>query len=73
LLSDFEPKGEVARAYNAYRKGDGYAERALYVLDENGIVRWSYVSPVDVNPGAEGILDALDAMTPTTTAAGGHS
>src|ERR1700737_1515075 len=52
LVSDFEPKGEVSRAYRAYRPQDGTSERALFVLDGDGIVRWSYVSPVDVNPGA---------------------
>jgi peroxiredoxin len=63
LLADFEPKGEVARAYGAYRAQDGVAERALFVLDEQGVVRWSYRSPVAVNPGADGILDALDDLT----------
>ena len=63
LLSDFEPKGAAARAYGAYREGDGVAERALFVLDEKGKVFWSYRSPIAVNPGADGILDALDRMT----------
>jgi peroxiredoxin len=62
LLADFEPKGEVARAYRAYRDDDGTSERALYVIDADGIVRWSYVSPVDVNPGADGILRALENL-----------
>jgi peroxiredoxin len=62
LLSDFEPKGAVARAYGAYRDGEGVAERALFVLDEKGVVAWSYCSPIAVNPGADGILDALDRM-----------
>src|SRR3982074_3595357 len=62
LLADFEPKGEVARAYQAYRAEDGTSERALYVIDADGIVRWSYVSPVDVNPGADGILRALEGI-----------
>src|SRR6267142_237633 len=48
LLADFEPKGEVARAYDVYRAEDGTSERALYVIDADGIVRWSYVSPVGV-------------------------
>jgi peroxiredoxin len=60
LLADFEPKGDVARAYHVYRSLDGTSERALYVIDADGIVRWSYVSPVDVNPGADGILRALE-------------
>jgi peroxiredoxin len=62
LLSDFEPKGEVARAYGVYRAGDGFTDRALFVLDRDGIVRWSYVSPVGVNPGADGILEALERL-----------
>jgi peroxiredoxin len=70
LLSDFEPKGAVARRYGAYRDGDGFTERALFVIDGDGIIRWSYVSPLTVNPGAEGILDALEnlgARTPRAT------
>jgi peroxiredoxin len=62
LLADFEPKGEVARAYQAYRADDGTSERALYVIDADGVVRWSYISPVDVNPGADGILRALENL-----------
>jgi peroxiredoxin len=62
LLADFEPKGEVARAYHVYRAEEGTSERALYVIDAAGIVRWSYVSPVSVNPGADGILRALENL-----------
>ena len=62
LLADFEPKGAVARMYGAYREEDGYAERALFVLDGEGIIRWSYCSPVGVNPGADGILTALETI-----------
>lgn len=63
LLSDFEPKGSVARMYGAYREEDGTSERALFVLDGNGIIRWSYCSPIAVNPGADGILNALEAIS----------
>ncbi|MFN2563387.1 MAG: redoxin domain-containing protein [Gemmatimonadaceae bacterium] len=62
LLSDFEPKGAVSRLYGAYRHEDGYSERALFVLDGDGIIRWSYCSPVGVNPGADGILNALESL-----------
>ncbi len=62
LLADFEPKGEVSRTYQVYRATDGTSERALYVIDADGIVRWSYVSPVGVNPGADGILRALEDL-----------
>jgi peroxiredoxin len=62
LLADFEPKGEVSRAFGAYRDQDGTSERALFVIDGDGVVRWSYVSPVAVNPGADGILHALENL-----------
>jgi peroxiredoxin len=62
LLADFEPKGAVAQRYGAYRKHDGTSERALFVIDKNGIITWSYCSPVAVNPGADGILDALGKL-----------
>src|SRR5262249_28251767 len=60
LLADFEPKGAVARQYGAYRDADGTTERALFVIDADGVIRWSYISPVGVNPGADGILLALE-------------
>ena len=60
LLADFEPKGAVAKKYGVYRGEDGITERALFVIDGDGIIRWSYVSPVGINPGADGILSALD-------------
>ncbi|MGZ4817857.1 MAG: redoxin domain-containing protein [Terriglobales bacterium] len=63
LLADFEPKGAVAKSYGAYREQDGVCERALFVLDEKGVVFWSYCSPIAVNPGAEGILEALENMS----------
>jgi peroxiredoxin len=62
LLADFEPKGEIARAYGVYRTQDGTSERALYVIDADGVIQWSYVSPVGVNPGADGILRALESL-----------
>jgi len=62
LLADFEPKGEVARLYQVYRSQDGTSERALFVIDVDGVVRWSYVSPVGINPGADGILHALESL-----------
>ena len=67
LLADFEPKGAVSRAYNAYGAREGFSKRALFVLDRDGMIRWSYLSPVNVNPGADGILAALEAV-PTPAA-----
>jgi peroxiredoxin len=74
LLADFEPKGDVARRYGVYRDKDGVSERALFVLDGEGKVHWSLVSPIGVNPGADGILSALEDLqnkeaTPATAEA----
>jgi peroxiredoxin len=62
LLADFEPKAEVAKKYGAYRAVDGFCERALFVIDKKGKIFWSYLSPVGVNPGADGILQALEEL-----------
>lgn len=69
LLADFEPKGAVARTYGAYRERDGFCERALFVIDADGLIRWSYCSPVGENPGADGILEALEALHAESDAA----
>jgi peroxiredoxin len=63
LLSDFEPKGAVSREYGAYRADAGTSERALFVLDGDGVIRWSYLSPIGVNPGADGIFKALESLS----------
>jgi peroxiredoxin len=63
LLADFQPKGKVARLYDVYDEDEGECKRALYVLDEEGIIRWSYLSPVGINPGADGILEALEELS----------
>lgn len=63
LLADFEPRGAVAKEYGAYRDKDGYCERALFVIDKNGMITWSYLSPVAENPGADGILKALEQLS----------
>lgn len=62
LLADFEPKGAVAKLYDVYDEQEGECKRALFVLDEEGIIKWNYLSPVGMNPGADGILDALEEM-----------
>src|SRR5260370_30701804 len=63
LLADFEPKGAVAKKYGAYRESEGVCERALFVLDSEGTIFWSYCSPIAVNPGADGILEALEELS----------
>jgi peroxiredoxin len=60
LLSDFEPKGEVARAYGSYVEKMGFASRTLVLVDEDGTVAWTYESPNPGEfPGANVIFDAL--------------
>jgi peroxiredoxin len=63
LLSDFEPKGAVARSYGVYNDKAGESERALFVVGSDGVIRWSYVSRVGINPGANGILSALESLS----------
>lgn len=62
LLSDFEPKGEVAMKYGVYDHKAGLSERALFVIDTQGVIQWSYISPPGINPGADGILSALESI-----------
>lgn len=62
ILSDFEPKGAVAKRYGVYRQQDGVTERALFVINEDGRIHWSYVSPIGVNPGVDGVLKALESL-----------
>lgn len=62
LVSDFEPKGEVSRKYGAYNEKEGQSRRAMFIVDEEGIIQWSYLSPDGINPGADGILEALETL-----------
>jgi peroxiredoxin len=64
LLADFEPKGAVSKLYGVYNDKEGQSERALFVINGNGVIEWSYLSPRSVNPGAEGILAALESFNP---------
>jgi peroxiredoxin len=63
LLSDFHPKGEVSQAYQAYLDAIGESNRAVYVIDSDGVIAWSYSAPLGVNPGADGALRAVEELT----------
>lgn len=63
LLADFEPKGEVSKKYGVYNEEEGECKRALFVIDKDGMIAWSYLSPTAINPGADGILDTLESLT----------
>jgi peroxiredoxin len=62
LLADSEPLGEVARRYGVFDEESQTCERALFVIDRTGRISWSYLSPREVNPGADGILRALESL-----------
>ena len=64
LLADFHPKGEVAMKYGSYRENDGVAARSLFLIDGDGVIRWSYLSPVGVSPGVNRVLRALETLYP---------
>lgn len=61
LLADFHPKGEVARRFGVFNPERGMSQRALVMVDPEGIVRWSHISPSPLEiPGANLIFDALE-------------
>lgn len=65
LLSDFQPRGHVARRYQVYREDDGFSDRALYIVDGDGLIRYSHVSPyLHHVPDIYELFDALDALKP---------
>jgi peroxiredoxin len=63
LVADFQPKGAVSKSYGAYNEVTGESKRALFVIDEDGVIQWSYLSPDAINPGADGILSALEELS----------
>ncbi|OGH24946.1 MAG: thioredoxin peroxidase [Candidatus Levybacteria bacterium RIFCSPLOWO2_01_FULL_39_24] len=63
LLSDFNPKGRVSKLYNSYHEEDGVSERSLYLIDKAGKIAWGYISPIGINPGADGVLKALENLS----------
>ena len=64
LLADCHPSGAVARAYGVYQEREERSGRALFVIDERGIIRWSRAYPLRVNPGVHGILSTLEGLGP---------
>ncbi|WP_229742794.1 redoxin domain-containing protein [Gordonia jinhuaensis] len=67
LLSDYHPKGEVSKLYGSYDEKSGSSKRSLFVIDGDGVISWSYLSPVAINPGVNGVLDALDELKKSAT------
>ncbi len=59
LLSDFEPKGEVARAFGAYREGDGISERAIFIVDKEGRIAFKDIHDIGDQPDNEDLFEVL--------------
>lgn len=59
LLSDFHPKGEVARSFGAYREADGISERALFVVDRDGKLAYVDIHDIGDQPDNEDLFDVL--------------
>ena len=62
LLADDDPPGAVARAYGVFVRESGRSRRGLFVIDPNGVVRWSATFPDEVNPGVDGVLSSLEGI-----------
>ena len=59
LLSDFEPKGEVARKFGVYRAADGISERALFIVDKEGKIAYKHIHNIADQPDNEELFEAL--------------
>jgi len=68
LLSDFFPHGEVAHRYGVLRE-DGRSERAIFVIDKQGIIRYVDVHDIDEQPDNEELFRALAELEPQAAAA----
>ena len=72
LLSDFWPHGAIAQRYGVFREEEGKSERALFVVDKEGIVRYVDIHDIDEQPDNEEVFEVLrqlepDAVTPEET------
>lgn len=63
LLSDFHPHGKISKAYGVYKSREGVSARAIILIDEQSVIRWTYVAPEGINPGADELLDALENLS----------
>ena len=61
ILSDFHPNGEVCRKYGVLRD-DGYSERAIFVVDKEGVIRYIDIHDIGDQPNNEELFKALDNL-----------
>ena len=62
LLSDNYPYGEVAQKYGVFRQKDGISDRAVFVIDKQGKVRWSRVYDIPQHPNNDDVFAALSGL-----------
>lgn len=62
LLADFWPHGAVAQAYGIFREKNGFSERAVFIVDAEGVVRFKKIYPMREVPDIQEILKALEAI-----------
>ncbi|MHA1984243.1 MAG: peroxiredoxin [Candidatus Hodarchaeales archaeon] len=62
LLADDNPHAEITKKYGVYDEKTKISKRALFVINSEGKIHWSYISPINENPGADGILEALETL-----------
>lgn len=70
LLADDQPKGAASKAFRSYNAEKSRSLRSLFVVDANGDIFWSYLSPDGINPGADGVLQALKNLGSNGNVAG---
>lgn len=63
LLADFWPQGDVAKKFGVFRDADGFSERAVFIIDKNGIVRFKKVYPIKQVPDLAEIKKALKEIS----------
>jgi glutaredoxin len=67
LLSDFWPHGAIAKKYGVFRS-DGKSERAIFVIDKSGIIRYIDIHDIDLQPDNEEVRKALRQIDPQAAA-----
>jgi glutaredoxin len=68
LLSDFWPHGEVALRYGVLRSSEGRSERAIFIVDRAGIIRYIDIHDIDLQPDNEDLFRALRVIDPEAAA-----
>jgi len=63
VLSDFYPHGETASRFGILRS-DGTSERALFIIDKQGIIRYIYLQDINKRPPLDFLVQELKKLQP---------